>query len=88
MFQLIYVITQTVSVLLSAVQLLMLIRAIMSWFPVDEDSAFLRFVYAMTEPIILPLRLLFERFGWFEGMPIDMPFFITFMLLSFLRLFL
>lgn len=84
----IYVITQTVSVLLSAVQLLMLIRAIMSWFPVDEDSAFLRFVYTTTEPIILPLRLLFERFGWFEGMPIDMPFFVTFMLLSFLSMFL
>ncbi len=88
MYQLIYVITATISLLLSGIQLLMLIRAILSWFPVNEDSNFLRFVYMTTEPVILPVRLLLDRFGLFEGMPIDMAFFITFILLSMLRMFL
>jgi len=30
----------------------------------------------------MPVRTLCERFGWFEGLPIDMPFFLTFILLS------
>ena len=87
MYQLIYVITATLSLMISALQLLMLIRAIMSWFPVDEDSAFMRFVFMATEPVIMPVRLLFSHFGWFEGLPIDMSFFVTFLLLSILGMF-
>ncbi len=88
MYQLIYVIAKTISLALSALQLLMFIRAILSWFPVNEDSAFLRFVYMVTEPVILPVRILLDKFGWFEGMPIDMSFLITFLLLSMIRMFL
>jgi len=87
LYQLIYVLTATISLLLSAIQLLMLIRAIMSWFPIDEDSVFLRFVFLATEPVIMPVRLFMNRLGLFEGMPIDMSFFITFMLLSILLAF-
>ena len=88
MYLMIYVIAATISLALSALQLLMFIRAILSWFPVNEDSAFLRFVYMVTEPVILPVRILLDRFGWFEGMPIDMAFLITFLLLSMIRMFL
>ena len=88
MYQLIYVIAATISLALSALQLLMFIRAILSWFPVNEDSVFLRFVYMVTEPVILPVRILLDKFGWFEGMPIDMAFLITFLLLSMIRMFL
>lgn len=85
LYQITYVIVQTVSVLLSVLQMIMLVRAILSWFPIDEDSSILRFVMLVTEPVILPVRTLFDRFGWFEGMPIDMSFFVTFLLLSLLR---
>jgi len=84
--QLVYVITATLSLLLSAIQLLMLIRAILSWFPMEEDSNLIRFIYMATEPVILPVRSLLDRFGLFEGMPIDMSFFITFMLISIIRM--
>jgi len=86
--QLIYVITQTLSLLISATLLLMLVRAILSWFPVDEDSNFVRFILMATEPVVMPVRILLDRFGLFEGMPIDMAFFITFILLSILNMFL
>lgn len=66
----------------------MLARAIISWLPVDEDNPIVSFLYAVTEPVVAPVRTLIERFGWFEGLPIDMSFMITFMLLSILEMFL
>jgi len=85
---LIYLITATLSFLLSALQFLMLARAIMSWFPIGEDNVIAGFLYAVTEPVIMPVRALLERFGWFEGLPIDMSFFFTFIILSILQTFL
>ncbi|MBQ7922306.1 MAG: YggT family protein [Clostridia bacterium] len=84
----IYLVTATLSFLLSALQFLMLARAILSWFPVSEDNVIVNFLYAVTEPVIMPVRALLERLGWFEGLPIDMSFFFTFMLLSILQMFL
>jgi len=48
----------------------------------DEDSPVENFLYTVTEPVIAPVRALCDRFGWFEGLPVDMSFFITFILLS------
>ena len=82
MYQIYYVLSATVSYLISAVQFLMFARAILSWLPIDEDNPIVNFLYAVTEPVIMPVRAVTEKFGWFEGMPIDMSFFITFLLLS------
>ena len=60
----------------------------MSWLPLDEDSPVENFLYAVTEPVIAPVRALCERFGWFEGLPVDMSFFITFLLITVLTAFL
>ena len=75
------VLRNTVQVLILALQLAMFIRAIFSWFPMDENK-FTDFLYAVTEPVILPVRLLFERLGWFQNLPIDISFFVTFLILS------
>lgn len=75
-------VSATVSYLITVIQFLMFARAIISWLPVDEDSTIVNFLYAVTEPVIMPVRAVIERFGWFEGMPVDMSFFITFILLS------
>lgn len=82
MYQVLYVVSATVSYLITVIQFLMFARAIISWLPVDEDSTIVNFLYAVTEPVIMPVRAVIERFGWFEGMPVDMSFFITFILLS------
>ena len=82
MIQIAYVLMATVRVLLMALELLMLARAVISWLPIPEDSPVENFLYAVTEPVIMPVRSLCERFGWFEGLPIDMSFFITFILIS------
>ena len=51
----------------------MLARAILSWF-LDEESRILGFLMILTEPIILPFRLLFRKLNWFQEMPLDMSF--------------
>ena len=80
--QIAYVLMATVRVLLVVLEILMLGRAVISWLPIPEDSPLENFLYAVTEPVITPARALCERFGWFEEVPIDMPFFLTFILLS------
>ena len=83
---LLYILQMTLSVLLGALELLMLGRAILSWVPVDEDGPLVRFLHAMTEPVIYPVRVLLERFDLFQGLPIDMSFFFTFVLISILSM--
>ena len=69
-----------VTLLLMFIQLTMLVRAILSWFPID--NRFVDFVYAVTEPFILPIRRLFERMGWFQGLPIDISFMVSYLLIT------
>lgn len=75
----------TVTALLSAVELCMLLRAVLSWFPIRDDNPILRFVCMITEPLIAPIRALFDRMGWFRNFPLDMSFFAAFLLLSFVN---
>ena len=69
-------------------QFLMLARAILSWLPIEDDNPIVSFLYGVTEPVIMPVRAVLDRLGLVEGMPIDMSFFITFILLSVLEMFL
>ena len=78
----VYVFTNLVSFFLMALEAMMFIRAILSWMPVDEDSPIANFVFAMTEPIIVPVRFLIERFELVRSLPIDLSFFVAFILLS------
>ncbi len=60
--------------------ILMLIRAIASWFRVDERFAFIRFCARVTDPFILPIRRVVRPVGFF-----DFSFLITWFLLMTLR---
>ncbi len=86
MYQFVYVITATVRFAVVALEFLMFARAIISWLPMDEDNPIVSFLYSVTEPVIMPVRALIDKFGWFNGMPFDMAFMITFILLSILEM--
>ena len=81
------VVRGTVCVLLSAIQLAMMARAILSWFPM-ESNKITHFLDVVTEPVVYPVRKLFEKMNWFQNIPLDMSFMATFMILSILLLFL
>ncbi len=73
--------TGTVRALLFFVEICFLIRAVLSWFPIREDHPILLFVAMITEPIVAPVRALLDRLGWFRNLPIDMSFFVAYLLL-------
>lgn len=81
MYFLLVVLVRTVDVAITAVQFLMILRAVISWIPDLKSNVFINFVYAVTEPVITPVRMLMERFNIMQGLPIDLSFMVTYMLL-------
>ena len=67
-----------------ALQIMMFARAILSWFPNTNGSPLSNFLVVMTEPIIAPVRFLLGKFESLRSIPIDIPFFVTLILLSFI----
>ena len=79
------VVKLTLYVLVSALLFAMTARAVMSWFPMDENK-FTGFLYVLTEPVIMPVRALFKKMNWFVDFPLDIPFLATSLLLVLLTI--
>lgn len=77
-----YVIRKVASSALLILQLAMFVRAFMSWFPNMADNAFGDFVYMITEPFIIPARAVMDRIEWVKNAPLDVPFFVTFLIMA------
>ncbi len=77
-----YVFCYTLYVFIDVILLAMLIRAILSWFPPETEGPFLRLLFMITEPAIIPVRKIFARMGWLQGLPIDLSFLATCLILS------
>lgn len=79
---LVYLLARTLDIFCWAAVLLMLARSILSFVMFDiEDNPLMNFVYAVTDVITAPVRIICERMGWFTDLPIDMPHMITFLLI-------
>lgn len=81
----IYVMRRTLLLLIDVVQVAFLLRAIFSWFDPERSGRFSNFLFLVTEPMILPVRALCAKRNWFQQTPLDIPFLITVLLLSFLQ---
>ena len=44
-------------ILLNVLWLAILVRVILSWFPVDPSNPIIRIVWEITEPILAPFRM-------------------------------
>lgn len=82
-----YIFAQVVSLGLSALSLAMFLRVILQFF-VAEDNKFLIFCYAVTEPFIIPIRVIMEKMNVGQNSPIDIPFFVAYIILTLLQMFL
>ena len=78
----VYVLVQCLVIFLDILSLAMLARAVLSWFTMGEESKIGAFLYVVTEPMILPIRAICHRFGWFQGFPLDMPFLLSMVCIS------
>ena len=47
---------QLLDALLGAYSLILLGKAIVSWFPVNPDNPIVRFLDSLTEPVLVPIR--------------------------------
>ena len=81
MLQIVYVFIRIVYYLLVILQVVMFARAIMSWIMPEEDNNLVRFITIVTDPIIIPVRMILERFEFVRNLPIDISFMVAFILL-------
>ena len=57
------------SLLLDLLWFAILARAIVSWFPVDQNGPIIRALDSITEPVLEPLRRVVPRVGLFDITP-------------------
>jgi YggT family protein len=75
------VVISIVRTLLYVINFAMLLRAVLSWLPLDEDNRLLSAVCMITEPIIYPVRVWLDRFEALRNFPLDISFLVTTMLI-------
>ena len=58
-----------VSTMLTVLWFAIFARAIVSWFPIDQDGPIVKVLDAITEPLLGPLRRVVPRVGLFDITP-------------------
>lgn len=81
----IYLLGRIFYYLLAALELLMFVRAILSWFPAAPEGRLSDFIFSVTETVVTPMRLLLDRFSWTRRVPVDLSFFGTFLVIILLQ---
>jgi len=81
----IYILVQFVTIFIDVITIAMCIRAVISWF-YDGDGAFVRFLYVITEPAILPMRKLLAKMNWLQDSPMDFSFLLTYLVLFIIQI--
>ncbi len=83
-----YVIAKTVEILLSVISFAMLMRVLLQFFvDVEENKLFVMCV-AITEPFIIPFRLILAKFNIGQDSPLDIGFMVAYISLSAISIFL
>lgn len=54
----------------TALYVAILVRAILSWFPLSPANPFLAFLTSITEPVLAPLRRIVPRVGFLDLTPL------------------
>jgi len=80
------VVLQAILYLIHLMQLLLVIRAILSWVPLFTGAypgALNQVLATLTEPILSPVRNLLNRHSYFaQTLPIDLSFIIAYVILQ------
>ena len=77
-----------VRLMVYALDICLVIRAILSWFPDLAESTLGDFVYTVTEPLVGFVRSILMKLRFFREMPFDFSVFFSCLLLGILLLFL
>ncbi len=82
MEELFFIVSQSVNAFLSLFVFLLLARVLWGFFSEEEESRVYFFLYAITEPVVSPVRNLLARIPFFQESPIDFSFMATCLLIS------
>ena len=66
------------------VNLLIFVRVIISWLPIDKHNPIVGFLYQITEPILAPVRNLIQRSSVGGGMMIDFSPIVVLLLINYI----
>ena len=58
------------SILLQVLSIAILVRILLTWFPVDQSNPIIRLLNEITEPVLAPFRRIIPRIGMFDLSPI------------------
>ncbi len=82
MFSIYLIVASIVANILGLLRILLVVRAIMSWFPEVMQSQIGQFVRMITEPILIPCRALLNKIPALQGLPLDLSVLLAFILLQ------
>jgi uncharacterized protein YggT (Ycf19 family) len=82
------ILAKTVSVALSVVSYAMIGRMLIPLFKNPLDSKLYHFLFAVTEPFVIPVRKLFEKFNIGQNSPIDWSFTAAYLIIILIQGFL
>ena len=71
MDQVLYIAANSAYYLLWVIQIMLFLRAILSWFMQEEESGFMFVLVGLTEPVLMPFRALLQRSEKMRSIPID-----------------
>ena len=80
------IVCRATALIIDAVSLFMLLRALLPLFRVTEDSRFYSFLIAATEPFIIPVRFILYKLNVLQDSMLDWSFTFTYLLLAFVRM--
>ncbi len=75
------ILLHAINIFITLLIVLIMIRALLSWFPGGEASAFGRWIVFFTEPLLGPIRRLLMKFEFARSMPLDFSPFVAWVLL-------
>ena len=58
------------NILLTVLWVAILIRVLLSWFPVDPYNPLIRILFEITEPVLMPFRKVIPKIGMFDLSPL------------------
>lgn len=64
------ILLQFVIFLCQALSIAIVVRAVLSWFPISQTNPAIVFLNYITDPIMVPLRRLLPQVGMFDFSPI------------------
>lgn len=73
-----YATVTTVRLLIDFLQIALCVNALLSWFPMDDDSVLVRLLDMICAPALYPARLLVEKSRTLSSLPIDISYIITY----------